>query len=93
MPLDQYDDMARSAFSTLTVDNLAHTYRVAARLMESRDQDRKRYVLIVSALLELLGGQAVIPTHALQNAPGYQVLRTTSGDLLLQSEAITRKKI
>jgi len=85
--------MAVSAMPTLTVKTLARLYRTTTQLLEGRDQEHRQHVLIVSALLELLGGQAVLPEHALQNASGYQSRMTTNGDLMLQSEAITRKTI
>jgi hypothetical protein len=76
-----------------TPSDLAHVDQALTQLMESRDEDRRRYTRIVSALLDLLGGQAVLPRHALDNAPGYQAGCTMSGDLVLQSVLVAGKKI
>jgi hypothetical protein len=83
---DQFDDMAMSSIRTLTQDGLAKLYRDTDALMKGADGEHKDYVRIVSALLELLGGQAVLPRHALKNAPGYQMVAgPCGGDITLQS--------
>lgn len=64
---------------TLTQDALAE-------LLRRHDQDHRQSTLVISALLELLGGQAHLPFHALQNAPGYQCTPGAhSGDLILSA--------
>jgi hypothetical protein len=54
--------------------------------MKQADTAHKESVRIISALLELLGGNAVLPRHALKNAPGYQMFQgPNAGDITLQS--------
>jgi hypothetical protein len=82
---DPFLRMAESTLPTLTIEVLAKLYRNQAALAESHDREHKDHVLVVSALLELLGGQALIPQHALANAPGFQTARTSDGALVLQT--------
>lgn len=86
---DQYDDIAESTLTSLNAKDLAHIYRSTAQLIADRDRERRDHTLVVSALLELLGGRAVIPWHALENSAGYQRGVTESGDLVLQSAFFT----
>ena len=85
-PQDQFDDMAKSAMPRLTQDGLAKIFRDSDALMKTHDGEHKSSVRIISALLELLGGQAVLPRHALKNAPGYQMIAgPNAGDITLHS--------
>ena len=78
--------MAKSAHPLLSQDGLAKIFRDADTMMKAHDLEHKNAVRIISALLELLGGQAVLPRHALKNAPGYQMMSGPSaGDVTLQS--------
>ena len=78
--------MAKTAARKITQDGLAKIFRDADALMQAHDAEHKTHVRIVSALLELLGGQAVLPRHALKNAPGYQMISgPNAGDITLQS--------
>jgi hypothetical protein len=92
---DQYADLAHRRLPQLTEAELSRLYQSAdaleqlkqsaEKLMVLRDAERSSYIKIVSALLDLAGGQAVIPPHALANAPGYQIAHGQDGDLILQS--------
>lgn len=78
--------MAKSEQPRLSQDGLAKIFRDADAMMQAHDFEHKNSVRIISALLELLGGQVVLPRHALKNAPGYQMLSgPTAGDITLQS--------
>ena len=85
VPRDQFHELAASVLPTLTVDQLADLYRSSSNLLDSCNKERLRHASVVSALLELLGGQAILPKHALENTPGYQTARTGDGDLVLQT--------
>ena len=83
---DQFDDLAKSAHPRLSQDGLAKLFRDTDTLMKQHDTEHKDSVRIISALLELLGGQVVLPRHALKNAPGYQTIPGPgAGGITLQS--------
>ena len=69
----------------LTQTRLAKLMREADALIGKVDAERSFRVNLVSALLELLGGRAYLPGHALRNASGYQTAPgERAGDLVLQ---------
>lgn len=82
---DQFDDLAKSAHPRLSPDDLAKLFRDTDQLMIAHDQEHRDNVRIISALLELLGGQVVLPRHALKDAPGYQMVSGPgAGDITLR---------
>jgi hypothetical protein len=83
---DQYVVSAKAMLSFLTEDKLAKILRRIDEISRQRDQENRQSSLIISSLLELLGGQAFLPNHALQNAPGFEAAEGEhSGDLVLRS--------
>ena len=80
---DQYDKAAAALLPTLTTQELAE-------LLRQKDEEHRHKVRIVSAMLELLGGQVFLPLHALKDAPGYQEMPGGhSGDVVLTSSAVS----
>lgn len=78
-PADHYDHAAAGMLATLTQDALSE-------LLRQYDEEHKRSTRIISALLELLGGQTYLPRHVMDNTPGYEALPGQhSGDLVLRS--------
>ena len=61
----------------MTQDRLAELLRQNDKLTGGHDETLKGQALIISALLELLGGHAFLPSHAVQNATGFE---TTPGE-------------
>jgi len=82
--LDQYDRLARDTIHILPQDDLARLYRTSAGLAAILDQERREHTQVVAALLELVGGRAVLPRHAVDGARGYQIAHGDDGALILQ---------
>jgi hypothetical protein len=83
---DKYDYMAADAMTVMTQDSLAKIFRDTAELMVQKDCEHRNNVLVISALLELLGGHTVLPAHALKNALGYESIPgPAAGDITLRN--------
>jgi hypothetical protein len=83
---DQYLVSARELLPSLTEERLAKILKRIDEISAQRDREHHDSALVISALVELLGGEAFLPRHALQNAPGYEAHPGSSaGDLLLRS--------
>lgn len=82
---DQFDYAAAEMMGHLTQDKLAKLLRGTDELLAKIDSEHRYRVRLVSALLELTGGQAYIPGHALKDTPGYETAPGEhAGDLLLR---------
>ena len=82
--LDVFDDLAEAAFTSLTKEGLAKIFRDAQGIIKAKEDEHLLRVRIVSCLLDLLGGQAVIPGHVLRNAVGYQTFPgNRAGDITI----------
>ncbi len=86
MPDEKYLVAAKEILPGLTVPRLAVLLQRIDEISGQRDQENRKDTLVISALLELLGGMAFLPVHALENAPGYECIPGEhAGDLLLRS--------
>lgn len=71
---------------SLTQEKLEQILRRIDEISAQRDRENKQSTLVISALLDLLGGEAFLPDHALRNAPGYEAGQGPSpGDLFIRS--------
>ena len=93
MPSDQYRVSsdpylvsARELRPHMTDERLAQILRRIDEISRQRDAENRQSALIISALLELLGGQVFLPKHALEDSPGFEISQGEhSGDLLIHS--------
>lgn len=71
---------------TLSQDRLAKLLRDTEGLIEVANHERRQHNAVVSALLELLGGQAFLPKHVLDSVEGFQSSPGEhAGDIVLTS--------
>ena len=71
---------------SLTEEKLKQLLRRIDEISAQRDRENRQSTYVISALLDLLGGEAFLPDHAIRNAPGYEAYQGSSpGDLLLRS--------